>query len=94
MKHIVNASSGRQGKADHDIVDQLGDAVWPEEVWLELTGDSLGKGRRRTLPEKEERLVTHPVFDVAVHLVIVQLLHRLSLFQLVVDVGHELCTLL
>ena len=43
MEHIVNASSGRQGEADRDVVDQLGDAVWPEEVRLELAGDSLGE---------------------------------------------------
>jgi hypothetical protein len=43
VEHIVNAGSRRQGEADGDVVDQLGDAVWPDEAWLELGGDSLGK---------------------------------------------------
>ena len=43
MEHIVNAGSGRQGEANRDIVDQLDDTVQPEEAWLELAGDSLGK---------------------------------------------------
>jgi hypothetical protein len=43
VEHIMDAGAWRQGETDRDVVDQLGDAVGPEETWLELAGDRLGK---------------------------------------------------
>jgi hypothetical protein len=39
----MNAGSRWQGEANGDVIDPLGDAVRPEEMWLELASDSLGK---------------------------------------------------
>jgi hypothetical protein len=49
VEHVVNAGSKRQSEVDGDVVDQLDDVVRPEEVCLELVGDSLGKRRRHAL---------------------------------------------
>jgi hypothetical protein len=38
MEHVMEAGSGRQLQLIGDIVDDGGDAVRPEEVWLELPG--------------------------------------------------------
>jgi hypothetical protein len=43
VKHVVDAGAGRQGKANGDVIDKLGDAVRPKELWLKLVKDSLGK---------------------------------------------------
>jgi len=94
MKHIMNASSRWQGEADGGIVDQLGDAVRPEVAGLELAGDFLGPRRGCTLVEPKERPVPHLVRNVAVDLVIVQLLSRLGLFQPVAGISQELVALL
>ena len=41
VEHVMDACSGRQREADGDVVDQLGDAIRPEEARLELAGDCL-----------------------------------------------------
>ena len=71
MKDIMDAGAGWQVEADGDIVDELGDAVGAEEAQLELAGGSLGKERRRPLPEPKERPVAHLVLDVTMGLVVV-----------------------
>jgi hypothetical protein len=94
VKHVVDAGAGQQGKADSDFIDELGDAVRPKETRLELASDSLGKRSSRALSKAKERPVSHLVRDVAVRLVVVQLLRRLSLVQPVADVSQELRALL
>jgi hypothetical protein len=94
VKHVVDVGAGWQGKANCDVIDKLGDAIRPKEPRLKLAMDSLGKRRSRVLSEAKERLVSHFVRDVAVHLVIMSLLRRLSLFQPVADIRQELLSLL
>jgi hypothetical protein len=43
MEHVVEASTGRQSEANGDVVDQLDDAVRPEEARPELAPDGLGQ---------------------------------------------------
>jgi hypothetical protein len=43
MKHVVDAGAGRQSQSDNDFIDELGDAIWPYVMRLELAGDSLGQ---------------------------------------------------
>ena len=59
VEHVVKMSPRRQGEADSDVVDQLDDAVGPVEPRFKLARGGLDQGRRRTLPEAEERPVAH-----------------------------------
>jgi hypothetical protein len=43
MEDVVDTGTGRKLQPDGDLVDELDDAVQPEESWLELATDSLRK---------------------------------------------------
>jgi hypothetical protein len=43
MEDIVDTGIGRKLESDGDLVDELDDAIRPEESWLELAADSLSK---------------------------------------------------
>jgi len=66
MENIMKTGALRKSKADSDIIDQLDDAIGPEETRLELAGDRLWQGRSRVLPESKKRPVTDLICDVAV----------------------------
>jgi hypothetical protein len=42
MEHIVDAGARRQGEADSNVVDELGDAVRPKERGLSLPETACG----------------------------------------------------
>jgi hypothetical protein len=43
MEDIVDTGTGRKLQPNDDLVDELDDAVRPEESWLELATDCLRK---------------------------------------------------
>ena len=47
VENIMKTGALRKSKADSDIIDQLDDAIGPEETRLELAGDRLWQGRSR-----------------------------------------------
>lgn len=94
VENVMDASAGRQRQPNRHLVDEFGDLIRPEEPGLELAGGLLGQRRRRTLLEAQEHPVAHLEHNMAMYLVVVQLLRRLSLFQPVTNIGEELFTLL
>ena len=92
MEDIMKPSAHRQSEANCNLVDQLGDLVRPVETRLELAGRGVRKRRRRLLPESQERPVTDVVRNLAMVLVIVELVDRLSLLEPVTNVSKELFT--
>jgi hypothetical protein len=49
VEDIVQFGAGRQLEADSHLIDELGDAVRPEEVGLQLPLRSHGQGRQGSL---------------------------------------------
>ena len=92
MEHIVNASSGRQVEANGDVVDDLGDAIWPVVSGLQLAGARVGQGGDRAVSEAKKDPIAHHVGDVAVRPVVVVLLDLLRLFEAMTHIRQELVT--
>jgi hypothetical protein len=90
MEDDVQASLGRQIKANNDFVDEFDDAVRPVEARLQLAGDGRRHGRRGALPRAKEDPITDLVSDLSVSPIIVALLERLSLQQPGADVLQKL----
>jgi hypothetical protein len=94
MEDIVEASLGRQGQANGDIVDELDHAVRPVKPWLQLADCRLGHRGRRALTKTQQHPLTFLVVDRTVELIVVALLHHLGLLEPVMDVLEELRVLL
>jgi hypothetical protein len=79
MEHVVQASLRWGSEADSNVVDHLGDAVWPEVARLELVGGGLGQRRNRALTKSEQHPIIDLVRNITMGFVVVMLLNRLSL---------------
>ena len=90
MEDVVEPSARGQSKAHRDSVDELSDAVRPEEARLELPFGHLGQGGGSMMTLVEQDPIANHVGDKAAKLVVVALLDRLGLFQPIADVCEEL----
>lgn len=91
MEHIMEAGAGWKLETNGHVVDELEtNGRAPIEAGLQLARAGLRQGRGSMLSQAEERPVAHQIRDVAVLLVVVQLLDRLGLLEPVADVGEEL----
>jgi hypothetical protein len=89
MEHVVQASLRWGSEADSNVVDHLGDAVWPEVARLELVGGGLGQRRNRALTKSEQHPIIDLVRNITMGFVVVMLLNRLSLLETSADVCEE-----
>jgi hypothetical protein len=94
VKDVMQASTGRQGEPDGDIIDELDDAVGLVEARFKLSRCSLGQRRGRVVAKTENGPIADLVRDVAMVLVVEALVDRLSLLEPSADVIQKLVALL
>jgi len=83
--------SGALGKlqANSYLVDELGDAVWPDVAGLQLARSSARQGCSGPLSKPKERPIPDLVGHWPVLAVVVELLNRLRLLEAIANVGEE-----
>lgn len=85
MEDIMKTSACRKCEAHREVVDELDDAVWAEEPWLELAFRDLWERSWRSVAEAKPNLVAHLIGDCTVMPVVECLLD--SLLQAIAHIG-------
>jgi hypothetical protein len=89
VEHIMEAGAPGKLQPDNHDVDDLRNAVWPDEARFELAGGGTCQGRRWALSETKEGPVTDLVKHRAIVLVVDTFLGLLCLLKSVADVVEE-----